>query len=96
MSLDTGLLLASAKERGELETRITSLIEETRSAGACCNVCVFMFSILRFSIIGRHLDFVSKRLGQCRENSNSTVSHVKPIDNFIVRVHKCRKCNLAN
>ncbi|KAG0600738.1 hypothetical protein M758_11G057600 [Ceratodon purpureus] len=33
MSLDMGLLLAGAKERGELETRVTSLIEETRSAG---------------------------------------------------------------
>lgn len=35
MSLDMGLLLAGAKERGELETRVTSLIEETRSAGLC-------------------------------------------------------------
>lgn len=33
MSLDMGLLLAGAKERGELETRVTGLIEETRSAG---------------------------------------------------------------
>lgn len=33
MSLDMGLLLAGAKERGEMETRVTSLIEETRSAG---------------------------------------------------------------
>ncbi|XP_024532162.1 chaperone protein ClpD, chloroplastic isoform X1 [Selaginella moellendorffii] len=33
MSLDMGLLLAGAKERGELESRVTSLIEETRKAG---------------------------------------------------------------
>lgn len=33
MSLDMGLLLAGAKERGELETRVTNLIEETRTAG---------------------------------------------------------------
>ncbi|CAK9874897.1 unnamed protein product [Sphagnum jensenii] len=33
MSLDMGLLLAGAKERGELESRVTNLIEETRSAG---------------------------------------------------------------
>ncbi|KAG6551592.1 hypothetical protein Mapa_006669 [Marchantia paleacea] len=33
MSLDMGLLLAGAKERGELETRVTNLVEETRTAG---------------------------------------------------------------
>jgi ATP-dependent Clp protease ATP-binding subunit ClpC len=33
MSLDMGLLLAGAKERGELETRVSSLIEETQKAG---------------------------------------------------------------
>ncbi|KAJ7560098.1 hypothetical protein O6H91_04G113400 [Diphasiastrum complanatum] len=33
MSLDMGLLLAGAKERGELEKRVTSLVDETRSAG---------------------------------------------------------------
>lgn len=48
MSLDMGLLLAGAKERGELETRVTSLIEETRSAGLCLlglshHVDLFMF-----------------------------------------------------
>jgi hypothetical protein len=35
MSLDMGLLLAGAKERGELESRVTNLIEETRSTGWC-------------------------------------------------------------
>ncbi|GAQ82703.1 ATP-dependent Clp protease ATP-binding subunit [Klebsormidium nitens] len=33
MSLDMGLLIAGAKERGELETRVTSLVEETKTAG---------------------------------------------------------------
>ncbi|VAI20303.1 unnamed protein product [Triticum turgidum subsp. durum] len=33
MSLDIGLLIAGAKERGELESRITSLIREVREAG---------------------------------------------------------------
>lgn len=33
MSLDLGLLLAGAKERGELETRVTSLVQETVEAG---------------------------------------------------------------
>lgn len=33
MSVDLGLLLAGAKERGELETRVTGLVSETISAG---------------------------------------------------------------
>ncbi|KAF3323536.1 chaperone protein ClpD2 [Carex littledalei] len=33
MSLDVGLLMAGAKERGELETRVTSLISEVRKSG---------------------------------------------------------------
>nr|CAD1820285.1 unnamed protein product [Ananas comosus var. bracteatus] len=33
MSLDVGLLMAGAKERGELETRVTGLIHEVRKAG---------------------------------------------------------------
>lgn len=33
MSLDVGLLIAGAKERGELESRVTSLIREVREAG---------------------------------------------------------------
>jgi ATP-dependent Clp protease ATP-binding subunit ClpC len=33
MSLDMGLLIAGAKERGELETRVTNLVEETKSSG---------------------------------------------------------------
>ncbi|CAM0945742.1 unnamed protein product [Alopecurus aequalis] len=33
LSLDVGLLIAGAKERGELESRVTSLIREVREAG---------------------------------------------------------------
>ena len=33
MSLDMGLLLAGAKERGELESRVTGLISEVKKAG---------------------------------------------------------------
>ncbi|KAH7289661.1 hypothetical protein KP509_30G013400 [Ceratopteris richardii] len=33
MSLDMGLLLAGAKERGELESRVTNLIEEVKKSG---------------------------------------------------------------
>lgn len=33
MSLDIGLLIAGAKERGELEARITSLLKETSKSG---------------------------------------------------------------
>lgn len=33
MSLDIGLLMAGAKERGELEARVTGLISEVKKAG---------------------------------------------------------------
>ena len=33
MQLDLGLLIAGAKERGELESRVTSLLSEVRAAG---------------------------------------------------------------
>lgn len=33
LSLDVALLMAGAKERGELEARITSLLREVRKAG---------------------------------------------------------------
>jgi ATP-dependent Clp protease ATP-binding subunit ClpC len=33
LSLDVALLMAGAKERGELEARVTSLIREVRKAG---------------------------------------------------------------
>ena len=52
MSLDMGLLLAGAKERGELETRVTSLIEETRSAGVIWDL------LLGFTVTAAHVGFV--------------------------------------
>jgi ATP-dependent Clp protease ATP-binding subunit ClpC len=39
LSLDVALLMAGAKERGELEARITSLLHEVRKAG---DVIVFI------------------------------------------------------
>lgn len=33
MSLDIGLLIAGAKERGELELRVTTLIKEIKKSG---------------------------------------------------------------
>lgn len=33
MSLDIGLLMAGAKERGELESRVTSLLNEIKKSG---------------------------------------------------------------
>jgi ATP-dependent Clp protease ATP-binding subunit ClpC len=39
MSLDVGLLMAGAKERGELETRVTSLISEVRKSGYLMFLC---------------------------------------------------------
>lgn len=33
MSLDIGLLISGAKERGELEARITALLKETLKSG---------------------------------------------------------------
>lgn len=33
MSLDIGLLISGAKERGELEGRVTSLIREVKESG---------------------------------------------------------------
>lgn len=33
MSLDIGLLIAGAKERGELEGRVTALIKEIKKSG---------------------------------------------------------------
>lgn len=35
MSLDIGLLIAGAKERGELEGRVTELIKEIQKSGEC-------------------------------------------------------------
>lgn len=41
LALDIGLLMAGAKERGELEARVTSLIKEVQKAG-CEDVCFDM------------------------------------------------------
>lgn len=38
MSLDIALLMAGAKERGELEARVTSLIKEIQKSG---NICLY-------------------------------------------------------
>lgn len=48
MSLDIGLLMAGAKERGELEARVTKLLSEIRKSGDkfCCyfnNLVIFPF-----------------------------------------------------
>ena len=39
MQLDLGLLIAGAKERGELESRVTSLLSEIRAAGDVVLMC---------------------------------------------------------
>jgi ATP-dependent Clp protease ATP-binding subunit ClpC len=40
MSLDVGLLIAGAKERGELEARVTSLIREIQKEGGSILNCI--------------------------------------------------------
>ena len=40
MQLDLGLLIAGAKERGELESRVTGLLSEIRAAGDVVLMCV--------------------------------------------------------
>ena len=40
MQLDLGLLIAGAKERGELESRVTNLLSEIRAAGDVVLMCV--------------------------------------------------------
>ena len=39
MQLDLGLLIAGAKERGELESRVTGLLSEIRAAGDVVLMC---------------------------------------------------------
>lgn len=39
MQLDLGLLIAGAKERGELESRVTNLLSEIRAAGDVMLMC---------------------------------------------------------
>lgn len=38
MSLDIALLMAGAKERGELEERVTNLIKDVIKSGEYCNI----------------------------------------------------------
>ena len=39
LSLDVGLLVAGAKERGELESRVTNILSECREAGDVILMC---------------------------------------------------------
>jgi len=39
LSLDVGLLVAGAKERGELESRVTNILSECREAGNVILMC---------------------------------------------------------
>jgi hypothetical protein len=39
MSLDVGMLIAGAKERGELESRVTKMLAEIRAAGNIILMC---------------------------------------------------------
>jgi ATP-dependent Clp protease ATP-binding subunit ClpC len=41
LQLDVGLLMAGAKERGELENRVTKLMQETRDSGDVILLCVW-------------------------------------------------------
>ncbi|WOL01802.1 hypothetical protein Cni_G10519 [Canna indica] len=46
LSLDVGLLIAGAKERGELEARVTGLIREVRKSGLAYHVCLCFCSAI--------------------------------------------------
>ena len=39
MSLDLGLLISGAKERGELESRVTNILSECKDAGNIILMC---------------------------------------------------------
>ena len=53
MSLDLGRLLAGAKERGELETRVTSLVSETIAAKDVILVIDEVHSMVGSGAVGR-------------------------------------------
>lgn len=53
MSLDIGLLMAGAKERGELEARVTSLISEVRKAGDVILFIDEVHTLIGSGIVGR-------------------------------------------
>ena len=44
MALDTGLLIAGAKERGELESRITSILADAASTGDVIFMCAAAYA----------------------------------------------------
>lgn len=44
MSLDIGLLISGAKERGELEGRVTSLIREVKESGMRAHILYILTS----------------------------------------------------
>ncbi|XP_008812476.2 chaperone protein ClpD2, chloroplastic [Phoenix dactylifera] len=53
MSLDVGLLMAGAKERGELEARVTSLISEVQKAGDVILFVDEVHTLIGSGIVGR-------------------------------------------
>eukprot|EP01018_Ginkgo_biloba_P003570 Gb_36602 [translate_table: standard] len=53
MSLDMGLLMSGAKERGELETRVTSLIDEIQTAGDVILVIDEVHTLVGSGSVGR-------------------------------------------
>lgn len=60
MSLDIGLLIAGAKERGELESRVTNLLKEIMESGDC----IFGISLISnwektWSFVESYYEFVN-------------------------------------
>lgn len=53
MSLDTGLLMSGAKERGELEARVTSLIDEIQRAGDVILIIDEVHTLVGSGSVGR-------------------------------------------
>lgn len=55
MSLDIALLMAGAKERGELESRVTALINEVLKAGGhMLEFCLETEPVLMILVFDRH------------------------------------------
>eukprot|EP00850_Spirogloea_muscicola_P004076 SM000017S02816 [mRNA] locus=s17:439366:444207:- [translate_table: standard] len=54
MSLDMGLLLAGAKERGELESRVTNLVDEVKSSGNVILLIDEVHTLVGSGTVGRH------------------------------------------
>ena len=49
MCLDIGLLISGAKERGELEGRVTTLIKEIKKSGE--QMCIVVFRMVNYCIM---------------------------------------------